>query len=235
MLTSKCRQVLYYPFTHFLVVFGQILSDPYGKDCADDLELLRGTVAFFVAMINNHQAASRLGKIAKTFTTLAEDFVQRALGGSDKSTQGYRIASKQNNSMISTQLASETTNGKTAEPEMPVYNSMDGSPSDPMNVDNSYELLMDFYTSTGTSAMFPDQSYPSSFDPGSLSGLTDDQQTNGSVTTDSDWAKFSPQQVPQDTNSILDALGRKAEKRPLDCTFDWISWDGVDLNGGSLD
>jgi hypothetical protein len=58
-------------------MFGKILSEPRSVECMIDLSLLQSTVSYFGMMKHNHPAASKLQKIAKTFTGLAEKYVNQ--------------------------------------------------------------------------------------------------------------------------------------------------------------
>ncbi|OAP63977.1 hypothetical protein AYL99_03204 [Fonsecaea erecta] len=69
-------QQLYYPFTPFFVLFGEVITNPTGKTTVEDLQLLRQTVLYFLEFQKYHTSAVKLEKVAETFTKIAEAYVR---------------------------------------------------------------------------------------------------------------------------------------------------------------
>src|ERR1700710_1532238 len=73
---TAARELLYYPFVPFFVLFGNLIANPSLNTTEVDLQLLRNTVDFFRCMDKNHPHSSKLHKIAGTFLRLAEKFLK---------------------------------------------------------------------------------------------------------------------------------------------------------------
>ncbi|KAL9113369.1 MAG: hypothetical protein Q9227_002410 [Pyrenula ochraceoflavens] len=81
-------ELLYYPFAAFFALFGSIVSSPSSFATNSDIELLDESVCFYKKMTQSHPQATKLRKVAATFTSLAKDYTTFAVqGSSDASAQ----------------------------------------------------------------------------------------------------------------------------------------------------
>lgn len=204
-------QLLYFPFTHFFILFGYILSEPRSVECTRDLSLLRSTVSFFELMKHNHPTASELQKIAKTFANLAEKYVNEA-GTEEKRPQSTRSQEKSegssNTRVVGT--APETLEASSfALPTPPTHQ----EPAD-LLMNLSPQALDDYDPSNfDFNSAFP--RYPD----GGFGEAEHNLLDQSTITT-------------QSTNETMRMLGETARKRPFDFAFDWFSWDGGEQRVG---
>jgi hypothetical protein len=189
-------------------MFGKILSEPRSVECMIDLSLLRSTVSYFGMMKHNHPAASKLQKIAKTFTGLAEKYVNQT-ETEEKQPQNTQSQEKSEGSRhnrvagTASGLAETLEASSFALPTPPTYQEP-GS----LLVKLNTQALDDFDRSNfDFNSAFP--SYQ-----GGTTGETAHQMLDESMTD------------PQSADEMMRMLGETARKRPFDYAIDWFSWDG---------
>lgn len=191
------RQMLYYPFTAFFALFGNVVRDPFSPTCLQDLQLLRLTVAYFTQMTVHSNCAARLEKTADSFTTIAETYVRSAL-------RRPPVPAFNNKRLTMDSRASEPISSldcKSDRQDSVLEQFMDEpDPTLEPFADIDADLLLGWFSDT---------------DPSLAPGASTQQ---------------SPQS-PGDAYSLLSeadlmtSLENRALKRPLECTFDWFSWD----------
>lgn len=73
-------QLLYYPFTPFLVIFRHATSSAPSSSWEDDLALMKSVVSYFESMVAQVEAlsdiASKLAQTAASFTAFAESLLR---------------------------------------------------------------------------------------------------------------------------------------------------------------
>ncbi|KAH8807173.1 hypothetical protein F5884DRAFT_899619 [Xylogone sp. PMI_703] len=72
-------QLLYYPFTPFFVLFGNIIRDPLNPSAITDIKLLQATESYFMQMTSIGNMVGKLEKIANVFASLAGMYVAEAV------------------------------------------------------------------------------------------------------------------------------------------------------------
>lgn len=179
------RQLLYYPFTPFFVLFGNIISNPLAPTAGPDVLLLYATEAYLIRMNDKGAIAARLVKIANVFAFLAENYVRETM---------------------------KKYNSQDTQSQMPVP--MLSSPSEQSigDVSLDFDLVSD------------------ELDTGYLNWLSLADPSYGDVqlfaSTGQAQAGFDNCMVDgMGPNAMFNPLGGKSLQRPLECNFDWFSWD----------
>lgn len=178
------RLLLYYPFTPFFVLFGNLTRNPRAEKASQDLQLLKSTTAYFSKMTSQGNMASKLEKVAHVFSSIAENCINNA-------------RSHHNALLHPTALGTDP-------PDIPA---LDLEPSTmstdfemPFEVDPSADTLLSWFSDADFLTFdIPNQHAPE----GSNSVQGQDSTTI---------ANEGPDQM-------------RGTKRPLECTFDWFSWD----------
>src|ERR1700712_2390823 len=207
MYTYPHRQLLYHPFNAFFVIFGNIIQAPLSVN--HDLSLLRSTVSYYTVMASQGGAmANRLKRVAHIFASLAEIYVQDARSKTTTSNVNGSLS-------VPTEMSFEGLGHvtDTSYQESSTSSSVEGFVPLDFNVYADDNLLNWF-----TSSEFTYQPEPFGQDflyvEQEQSYLAQDQMTQAAE------AGATMSQA-----DLFKSLEEKGRKRPLECTFDWFSWD----------
>jgi hypothetical protein len=208
-------QLLYYPFTPFFVLFGKIVSDPHSKDTFDDLQLLRKTVMFYLRMHNNHKSASKLENTAETFTRHAEGYVRYSMRKKSVQVSAQDdAASNSSSNSKSPMLIKANSSIPSWNINQPQQQSSLSSQSDEQHHQVSPLAFLNSYSPLESSPSMTDLTNDSASYASSIPGEPVGPDT-------SDAAIFQ---------SIENMVGEWIT--PLDCNFDWFSWEQYEKSGG---
>ena len=207
------RQLLYYPFTPYFVLFGNIIRAPFSETCGDDIKLLQSAVSYYSRMASNPSSNNiprKLEKIAHVFASLAEVYVRDAVSRNTANTLNGNLHTPGI-------FSAELQNDPSSNPLPGTTTSFDADIS--QNFDFDFTMDADYLLNwiSGPDTMQPSESteqYPLEIDP--------HVQAQPPVNSISAPIGSVVNACPSDVFRSLENRGRK---RPLECTFDWFSWD----------
>ncbi|KAK6376219.1 hypothetical protein LTS17_007470 [Exophiala oligosperma] len=249
-------QLLYYPFTPFFVLFGEIVTNPRSKACMDDLQSLRQTVLYYLQFQKYHSSAVKLERVAETFTKIAEAFVRHTFRQSKTATvnavpntpvvsgrttlhpegkRTSRINPLPRSSRTSGQLGSEAVQASTLhfQPTMPP-DAPNNTLPDPMD----YQLHLDEGASLDPNSLFHLFSYSTTGDQESSIHDTNDwpgnpQESANSLQVDNDRSGDHVEQFPPYLGSgkyvSLRDVETNARNQFSNCTFDWFGLENCEI------
>jgi hypothetical protein len=207
--TKLLRQLLYYPFNVFFVLFGNTIRAPHSQSCDQDVRLLHSTASYYNEMSSaGNTLAGRLENIAHIFASLAELYVREVR---KTSSMGMTDTSPP---MMNTFFTGETASFSASVPDVPFFG----------GGDNFSAFEFDFCANSNLLNCFtePDIVGPN-FTPQLDFGEDGSHMSQGG----------SPHDICQFAQSgVFGSLQKwsAGSKRPLACTFDWFSWDSNILN-----
>jgi hypothetical protein len=198
------RQLLYYPFNAFFVIFANIIHAPLSEICDHDLRLLRSTVDYYTEMSRGENVlAGKMENIAHVFASLAELYMY------DARTRHSITTTDSLSSSVGSYLGEEDPGSSnlnaSTETSFPTFQS---------DVFMNTDLLSCF--------MAPDYMPPPFH---SHEQLHSEPSEDGSYM--SCQSGVPPDPVIASQSEVFGWLDNwsTGNKRPLACTFDWFSWD----------
>lgn len=196
-LVHRQRQLLYYPFTPFFVIFGNIIREPRAPTAHQDLALLSTTVSYFASMRSQLNLlvnlSSKLEHVATVFLQLARrQVVHNASGTPTNTASGVPTNSR-------TLRTSQSESGDSLRHDGPLLGQGVGSSTRDM------PLMVDL----------------SMFDVGSM----DINNYLDWLPTDATVRPRQDSEIDHDPNFLSGSNLSRGRKRPFDSTFDWFSWD----------
>jgi hypothetical protein len=225
---QKTRQLLYYPFTPFFVLFGEVITNPKSSTCFSDLQLLRQTSLYYLEFQKYHSAAIKLERVAESFAKIAETYVRRSL--KRRASHGH---DKQN-------ISREAGEQGLDHPEQQIHNAS-------LIVQDSFYFHPDSMQPTRSPIQSEPSFYfgdPTVFDPTSLFSFFDYPSQEQDLTLQSPndntdavsainsmdfntqsklhQSKSTSPPVPNQYVSMRD-VEINAEKQFSNCTFDWFA------------
>jgi hypothetical protein len=213
MLTFS-RQLLYYPFNAFFVLFGNIIHVPLSDHYIQDVRLLRSTVSYYTEMSSKGSAfAGKLESVAHAFASLAELYVQ------EMTKRNALDISNAAQPFPNTFSGVEQISGlSTSARDVPLVSADGTFPAFDFDFSSNNNLL-DYFI--GSDLRGPDIVAQTDF------------RTEQRFATEGEGSYKSPQSVLSHESMGFgqsDIFGRlenwsAGRKRPLECTFDWFSWD----------
>jgi hypothetical protein len=189
------RQLLYYPFTPFLVLFGHVVNNPKDPEVQGDLQLLLSIPAYFAKLRSRltllHQVASRLKRTAEVFTALARRHVEQATRLPGSGHIGLRASNPWPERNEADKIGDSSTESLHCE------RGPGEGYSEPVHDISLDDIDIDRFLS------WIPESVPDSFSSG----------TRNKPLQDIEDASDTIPQPPQ------------GQKRPFDAAFDWFSWE----------
>jgi hypothetical protein len=208
---EKTRQLLYYPFNPFFVLFGNIIHAPLSDHANHDVQLLRSAVSYYAEMSTQDSSfARKLQGIANVFACLAELYVEDA---------------KTRHSLGTTAATRSHLEGYPGNGSMPISNI--SMPSLPFSTDggggSASTFDFDFFGGSNLLNCFTSLDYTSQLDFSGQQGFAISE--DGSYVSLDGGVAPDPMHFSQ--SSVFESLEKwsTGSKRPLECTFDWFAWD----------
>ncbi|KAK1763066.1 fungal-specific transcription factor domain-protein [Phialemonium atrogriseum] len=197
-------QLLYYPFTPFFVIFGNIIREPRAPTAQQDLTLLSTAVSYFASMRSQVNLlvnlSSKLEHVATVFLQLARrQVVHSASGTATNTASGVPTNSR-------TLRTGQSESGDSLRHDGPLGQEIRSSTCDiPLMVDLSM------------------------FDVGSM----DINSYLDWLPADATVRPRQDSEMDHDPNFPSGSNLSRGRKRPFDSTFDWFSWDTYYAGTGS--
>jgi hypothetical protein len=258
-ISRLSRQLLYYPFTPFFVLFGEVVTNPRSKTCMEDLQLLRQTVLYYLQFQKYHSSAVKLERVAETFTKIAEAFVRHTFrrrseisaiatspndlvaGGRSRRHPGHSNRSSRplpapSSTSPSAQIVHKAVpaSSRPVEPAMPP-DAHDSTLPDPMD----YQLHLDEAASLDPTYLFHLFSYSTTGDQGPVMHDADigwpnnPQDFASSIQHDNDGNENRVEELPPDLGSGKYVSMRDVEingrNQFSNCTFDWLALENGNI------
>ncbi|KAF2673406.1 hypothetical protein BT63DRAFT_451449 [Microthyrium microscopicum] len=202
-------QLLYYPFNPFFVLFGNIIHAPLSEHIRQDVQLLRSTVSYYNEMsTTDFSLAKKLGDVAHVFASLAELYTHNTM---IRNTSGETAGS--------CDIGGYSGSGSAPA----IMTSMPGT-SFGMESDGGATSNLDFDFSRGSDLLnyFTNLDYTMQLDfNGPQSFVTSEDGSNMSAPGP---ALDMAQHLESNVFESFDKWS-VGSKRPLECTFDWFTWD----------
>lgn len=210
------RQLLYYPFTPFFSLLGNIISDPHSPGTHSDLSLLRLALSYFVAMDKIYQHARKLKVVAEIFCELAEAYVSRARsnGTSASAHKPLEAAASEDPYRQFHERAIRARATKTADSHPRIKPSTPSMISDVQNNVALNDLPVD-----------PAHILDLFSVPAPTTAPADSSLSTG-MPLDIGFDNFQfDESLPGSEMDLMYSLQTKVFHRPMEGTFDWFSWD----------
>jgi hypothetical protein len=210
VVANRRRQLLYYPFNPFFVLFGNIIHAPLSGNASQDVQLLRSTVSYYTEMsIGENSFARKLKGVANVFASLAELYIDDA-----------RL---RNSLGVGASIRPNVSRYSDSEPIVAAVTSMSDLPftTEGHNMSTS---TFDFDFSAGNNLLncFTDLDFTSQLDFGGQQSFAASE--NGNFASLHSAAPNPMAALQFDVFESLEKC-RVGSKRPLEYTFDWFAWD----------
>jgi hypothetical protein len=230
ILTFKnTRQLLYYPFTPFFVLFGDVVMNPTSSTCFSDLQLLRKTSLYYSDFQKYHSAAIKLERVAESFTKIAETYVRQSL-----KRRGSHGNDEQN---VSREAGEEVLD----HPEIQLHNvplivrdssyfNPDAMQPTPSPIQSEPILYFDDLTVLDPASLFSFFNYPSQEQDLTLQSPNNTDTVSTMNSMDSNTNSQSRLRQNKSTSTLVPSqyvsmqeVEMNAQRQFSNCTFDWLA------------
>lgn len=211
------RQLLYYPFNAFFVLFGNTIRAPHSQSCDQDVRLLHSTASYYNEMSSaGNTLAARLENVAHVFASLAELYVREVRR---TSSVGMTDTSQP---MMNTFSTAKPASFSASVPDVPFFGGGDNYAAFDFDFCANSNLLNCL---TGPDIIGPDFTQQLDFGEEQSFSFSEDGSHMSQDESPHDIYRFAQSEVVGSLQKWS-----AGSKRPLECTFDWFSWDSNFLN-----